>query len=224
MSTHEQPRRTTRRGLLAVATVGAGAALGGVVAVPVAGYVLAPVTEEQRFRPASLGAVEQFAGERGFRPTAAPFIGDPAAPLTSRELAYVHRTGGAGTDWLGEDAMFVVFSNRCTHVGCPTQATGAGFSCPCHGSQYDERGARIAGPAVRPLDRFQWEVRGGELWVTQRWSVLLDGDRVAYFPVKAPGQPLAGEVPLADALYPAVTYDQPSTPDTPPNLRRTAPG
>jgi Rieske Fe-S protein len=212
MKTHGQPRRTTRRGLLTVATVGAGAALGGVIAAPVAGYVLSPASDMQRFRPATLGPVDRFTGERGFSPTAAPFIDDPAAPLTSRELAYVHHTGGTSRDWLSADAMFVVFSNRCTHVGCPTQATGAGFSCPCHGSQYDERGGRIAGPAVRPLDRFQWKVRNGELWITQRWSVLLDGDRVAYFPVKAPGQPLSGQVPLADALYPAVTYDQPASP------------
>ena len=44
------------------------------------------------------------------------------------------------------------------------------------------------------------------LWITQRWSVLLDGDHVRYFPVKPPGEPLTGQVPVADALYPAITY------------------
>jgi Rieske Fe-S protein len=133
---------------------------------------------------------------------------DPAQPLVSSGLAYVHFTGGTDRDWLAPHAMFVVFSNRCTHVGCPAQATSAGFSCPCHGSQFDDRGARIAGPAVRPLDRFQWQIRNdGQLWITQRWSVLTDGDRARYYPVKAPGQPLAGQIPAADALYPAVTYN-----------------
>ena len=196
----------TRRGALATITIGLGAAIGGVIAVPVAGYVAAPAADEEVFQPAALGPVDRFAAERGFQPTAAPFIEDPAQPLTSRQLAYVHHTGGRSASWLAADAMFVVFSNRCTHVGCPAQATGAGFSCPCHGSQFDERGARIAGPAVRPLDRFQWEIRGADLWITQRWSVEIDGDRVAYFPVKAPGQPLQGQIPTADALYPAVTY------------------
>jgi Rieske Fe-S protein len=198
----------TRRGALATITIGLGAAIGGVIAVPVAGYVAAPAAEEEVFRPAALGPVDRFTGERGFHPTAAPFAEDPAQPLTSRQLAYVHHTGGRSANWLAADAMFVVFSNRCTHVGCPAQATAAGFSCPCHGSQFDERGARIAGPAVRPLDRFQWEIRGADLWVTQRWSVTIEGDRVAYFPVKAPGQPLEGQIPAADALYPAVTYRQ----------------
>jgi Rieske Fe-S protein len=198
----------TRRGALATITIGLGAAIGGVIAVPVAGYVAAPAADEEVFQPAALGPVDRFAAGRGFQPTAAPFIEDPAQPLTSRQLAYVHHTGGRSASWLAADAMFVVFSNRCTHVGCPAQATGAGFSCPCHGSQFDERGARIAGPAVRPLDRFQWEIRGADLWITQRWSVEIDGDRVAYFPVKAPGQPLQGQIPTADALYPAVTYRQ----------------
>jgi nitrite reductase/ring-hydroxylating ferredoxin subunit len=127
----------------------------------------------------------------------------------SSGLAYVHHTGRRNHDWLAPDAMFVVFSNRCTHVGCPAQATGSGFACPCHGSQFDQEGARIAGPAVRPLDRFQWEIRrDGHLWLTHRWSVLIEDGKVRYFPVKSPGQPLDGQLPwaTADILYPAVTY------------------
>ena len=212
MSSERGTNRMTRRGALGVVTVGVGTVIGGVIAAPVAGYVAAPAGEEETFSPASLGPISQFTGEQGFQPAAVPFVEDPAQPLTSSQLAYVHHTGGTSANWLARDAMFVVFSNRCTHVGCPAQATAVGFSCPCHGSQFDERGARIAGPAVRPLDRFQWEIRDGELWITERWSVEIDGDRVAYFPVKAPGQPLSGQVPAADALYPAVTYDQPSAP------------
>lgn len=212
MSSERDSNRMTRRGALGVITVGVGATVAGVIAVPVAGYIAAPAAEQATFQPTSLGPVTGFAAERGFQPTAAPFVEDPAQPVTSSQLAYVHNTGGGSADWLAPDAMFVVFSNRCTHVGCPAQATAVGFSCPCHGSQFDQRGARIAGPAVRPLDRFQWEIRRQELWITQRWSVQIDGDRVAYFPVKAPGQPLSGQLPAADALYPAVTYRQPGSP------------
>jgi len=200
---------STRRSFLGVATVGTGAAIGGVIAVPVAGYALASAGKEETFRPVALGPVERFTGEKGFAPTAAPYVDDPAQPLVSSGLAYVHHTGHSNPDWLAPDAQFVVFSNRCTHVGCPAQSTGVGFSCPCHGSQFNQQGARVAGPAVRPLDRFQWEIRpDGNLWITQRWSVLIEGNQVKYFPVKSPGQPLNGQVPLisADLLYPAVTY------------------
>ncbi len=200
---------STRRRFLSVVTVGAGAAIGGAVAVPAAGYTLASATEATSFRPVSLGPAARFTSESGFDPAPAPYVEDPAQPLVSSGLAYVHHTGRANRDWLAPDAMFVVFSNRCTHVGCPAQATGIGFGCPCHGSQFDQQGARIAGPAVRPLDRFQWEIRrDGNLWITNRWSVLIDGGKVRYFPVKAPGQPLEGQLPwaTADILYPAVTY------------------
>jgi Rieske Fe-S protein len=201
-------RGVTRGKFLGVVTVGVGAAVGSVVAAPALGLVLAPATGEATFRPVALGPVSRFTAESGFRPAAAPYVEDPAQPVTSSGLAYVHHTGGSSADWLAPDAMFVVYSNRCTHVGCPVQATPGGFACPCHGSQFDKRGARTAGPAVRPLDRFQWEIRGGDLWITRRWSVLVDGEHVRYFDVKAPGQPLDGQVPAADVLYPAVTYDE----------------
>lgn len=200
---------TTRGGFISVATVGIGAAIGGVIAVPAAGYMLASSSEEATFNPVSLGPAERFTAQAGFSPVAAPYVEDPAQPLTSSGLAYVVNTGHPSHDWLAPDAMFVVFSNRCTHVGCPAQATDVGFACPCHGSVFNQEGSRIAGPAVRPLDRFQWEVRqDGNLWITQRWSVLIEGGTVRYFPVKSPGQPLAGEVPsiVADVAYPAVTY------------------
>jgi Rieske Fe-S protein len=199
---------TTRRRFLGVATVGLGATIGGVIGVPIIGEVLSPATQGIAFTPVPLGPVSRFTSESGFKPTAAPYIEDPTQPVVSSGLAYVHHTGGTNHDWLARDAMFIVISNRCTHVGCPTQATGIGFSCPCHGSQFDQQGARIAGPAVRPLDRFQWEIRtDGNLWVTQLWSVLLKAGEAQYFPVKSPGQPLAGEIPAADVLYPSVTYN-----------------
>ena len=214
MTNQEHRNTTTRRGLLSVATVGLGATIGGVLATPVAAYMLAPTTQEATFDPVPLGLVSSFTSETGFQPTSAPYVEDPSQPLVSSGLAYVHYTGGSDHDWLAPRAMFVVFSNRCTHVGCPAQASTVGFSCPCHGSQFDQRGARVAGPAVRPLDRFQWDIRkDNQLWITQRWSVLLNGDGASYYPVKAPGQPLTGQIPVADALYPAVTYTHGPAPD-----------
>jgi Rieske Fe-S protein len=205
---------STRRSFLSVVTVGVGAAIGGTVAAPVIAAAVAPAAGEKTFRPVSLGPVDRFTAASGFAPTAAPYVEDPAQPVVSSGLAYVHHTGGRGHDWLAPDAKFVVFSNRCTHVGCPAQASGIGFACPCHGSQFDQQGARIAGPAVRPLDRFQWEIRGDDLWITQRWSVLVEGNQVRYYPVKSPGQPLTGQLPwaTADILYPPVTYTHGAVP------------
>jgi Rieske Fe-S protein len=202
---------TTRGQFLSLSTVGIGAVIGGVIGVPATAYILAPVTDQADFIPVFLGKVDQFTSEQGFDPTAATYVEDPANPATSPGLAWVHSTGKSNSDWLASDAMFVVFSNRCMHLGCPVQATSQGFQCPCHGGAYNTVGQRIAGPPIRPLDRFQWEIKNAdELWITQRWSVDVNGDgKVLYFPVKMPGQPVAPPGPsiVADVLYPNVTYN-----------------
>ena len=203
---------TTRGQFLSLTTVGVGAAIGGVIGVPATAYLLAPVTDEAQFQPVFLGKTDTFTSEQGFDPTAATYVEDPKNPATSPGLAWVHSTGKSNPDWLAADAMFIVFSNRCMHLGCPVAvAQGIGFACPCHGGQYDKTGQRTAGPPIRPLDRFQWEIKNSdELWITQRWSVDFNGDgKVLYFPVKMPGQPVATPGPsvVADVLYPNVTYD-----------------
>ena len=42
-------------------------------------------------------------------------------------------------------------SSVCTHLGCIVSVSETGFSCPCHGSKYDQEGKVIAGPAPRNL-------------------------------------------------------------------------
>jgi Rieske Fe-S protein len=200
---------STRGEFLSLTSVGLGAMIGAVIGVPATAYLLEPVAREVTFEPAFLGNVSKFTGESGFNPTAATYLEDPKNAATSAALAFVHDTGNSNTDWHAEDAMFIVWSNRCTHVGCPVQATGVGFACPCHGSQFDQQGARTAGPAIRSLDRFQWEIRtSDQLWITQRWSTNVHAGIVTYYPVKMPGQPVHTPGPgwIADVLYPHVTY------------------
>ena len=210
----------TRGQFLALSSVGLGAMIGAVIGVPATAYLLAPVTDEVTFEPVSLGPVSKFTGETAFKPTAATYVEDPKNPNTSAGLAWVHYTGKQNPDWLASDAMFVVFSNRCMHLGCPVMASSVGFGCPCHGGQYNTDGIRIAGPPIRPLDRFAWEIRpaggGDQLWITERWSVEIEGGQVRYFPVHAPGQPidLPGPSFVSDLAYPAVTYRQGEPPKT----------
>lgn len=56
-----------------------------------------------------------------------------------------------------EDGSFFCLSMRCTHLGCtpnwkPSEEI---FHCACHGSKFDYLGINFAGPAPRPLDRFE---------------------------------------------------------------------
>ena len=120
-----------------------------------------------------------------------------------------------------EPPSFTIMSSRCTHVGCPTQPNGpifgtqrrsahtasgevglvptqpAGFGCPCHGSQFDTEGNRTAGPAPRALDRYEFSIRDGHLWLGRLYSVSrVRGTgaeaRIHGSALQGAGQPLTG--------------------------------
>jgi len=54
-----------------------------------------------------------------------------------------------------EKAGFAAVSVKCTHLGCTVAVSDAGYSCPCHGSQFDNDGFVTGGPAPAPLDWYQ---------------------------------------------------------------------
>ena len=117
----------------------------------------------------------------------------------SRRAAFVRNNGTVADPTTKKQVpSFTIISNRCTHVGCPTQANGpqgpilgkptihkhtangpvefvpvipAGYGCPCHGSQFDTEGNRTAGPAVRALDRYGFEIDNGRLILLSTYSV-----------------------------------------------------
>ena len=53
-------------------------------------------------------------------------------------------------------AGFYAVSAVCTHLGCITQWKPEDhlIECPCHGSKFKNDGAKVAGPAPRPLPHF----------------------------------------------------------------------
>ncbi len=81
---------------------------------------------------------------------------------------------------LREKQGFATISLVCTHLGCTVRTSGAGFECPCHGSQYDENGVVTGGPAPQPLDWYQISVApNGELEVDKGAKV----SRETYFTI-----------------------------------------
>jgi len=70
---------------------------------------------------------------------------------------------GVSTKWkktqrvwiIREEEGFYAFWARCTHLGCtPNWFDAEGrFKCPCHGSNFNQDGDVIAGPAPKPLWR-----------------------------------------------------------------------
>ncbi len=51
----------------------------------------------------------------------------------------------------GREGRLRALNLTCTHLGCRVTATETGFTCPCHGSRFDENGAVLTGPATRAL-------------------------------------------------------------------------
>jgi Rieske Fe-S protein len=206
--------RFPRSRLLERATLG----LGGLVALgavlPAVGAAVLPAFLNQRRRAVDLGPLSAFP-EGQF--VVATFLSDPQAGEVSRRAAYVRNNG-----LVGKVPSFTIMSSRCTHVGCPTEPNGlvfaqrhklertrtgevglvptqpsGGFGCPCHGSQFDTEGNRTAGPAARALDRYQFSIRNGHLWVDDLYSVSrVEGSganaRIHAFALRDPGQPVTG--------------------------------
>ncbi len=188
----------TRSRFLEGATLGLGGVIGGLVTVPVAGFAILPSFLGQKQHKVDLGPLSAFALNQWYVTT---FIVDPAQGEVSRRTAFIRNNGTTSVQTKSgtrQEPSFTIISNRCTHLGCPTQANGptgailgqktvfehtangkvelapvvpAGYGCPCHGSQFDTEGNRTAGPAVRALDRYAFEIDNDHLVLLSTYSV-----------------------------------------------------
>jgi len=61
-------------------------------------------------------------------------------------------------------------SATCTHLSCTVQYRDDTRQvwCACHNGKYDLNGRNISGPPPRPLDVFEVQVRGEEIFVRRR--------------------------------------------------------
>jgi quinol---cytochrome c reductase iron-sulfur subunit, bacillus type len=177
-----------RSALLTTATIGIGAAIGVVVTLPVLGFAVLPAFESHDLPEVDLGPLRNFPEGKY---VIATFFENPDQGEVSRRTAYVRNNGPTS----GGVPSFTILFSRCVHLGCPVQANGpfdgepvaynakeqpevtlqpvlaASFGCPCHGGQYDGEGNRTAGPPVRSMDRFQFAIRNGNLFLQKIFSV-----------------------------------------------------
>jgi Rieske Fe-S protein len=186
----EPGERFARSRFLEGATLGIGGLIGGIVTIPVAGFAILPSFLGQKRHEVDLGPLDTFSVGKWFIAT---FTSDPKEGDVSRRTAFIRNNGP-----VGNVPSFTIISNRCAHLGCPVQANGptgailgeknvvehtvngeillrpvvpAGFGCPCHGGQYDTEGNRTAGPPVRALDRYSFDVKNGRLILLSTYSV-----------------------------------------------------
>ena len=63
------------------------------------------------------------------------------------------------------EIYFQAFLMKCTHRNCTVTATGPVMVCPCHGSEFNNKGQVLTGPASEPLLEFKIKKTESELIV-----------------------------------------------------------
>jgi menaquinol-cytochrome c reductase iron-sulfur subunit len=205
--------RYPRSKFLEGATLGFGALIGGVVTVPVLGFAVAPAFVGQDYPEVDLGPLDEYPEGEFLTATFVSRAGGEGS--VTRRTAFVRNNG------LKNDVpSFTLISNRCVHLGCPTQPQGppgearevetssgtvsltpvqpSGFGCPCHGGAYDIEGNRTAGPPVRALDRYEYSIVNGSLRLGKPYSVA-----------KVEGQGADARIEKYGAADPGVHVDGP---------------
>jgi len=184
------PQKMPRSRFLEASTLGLGGIIGGIITVPIAGFAVLPSFLGQKRHEVDMGPIDAYPIGKWFIAT---FMTDPKEGEVSRRTAFVRNNGVTNNS-----PSFTIISNRCAHLGCPVQANGptgailgeknvtehtsngsillrpvvpAGFGCPCHGGQYDTEGNRTAGPPVRALDRYAFDIVKGHLVLLSTFSV-----------------------------------------------------
>ena len=149
---------TTRREFLGRVTGLIAAAIGAVMAVPAAGYLIGPAW--RRATPPWAGA-----GTIADLPTDQP---------VQREVVIETQDGWLKSEqtkgvWVAKlsTGEIRVYNPHCTHLGCAFKwnQDKQQFLCPCHGGVYDLNGRVLAGPPPRPLDTMEYKIEGDRLIV-----------------------------------------------------------
>ena len=180
--------RFPRNRFLEASTLGLGLLIGGIVTVPIAGFAVLPAFLGQKRHKVDLGPVTAFPEGQWFIAT---FATDPADAEVSRRTAFIRNNG-----IYKNEPSFTIISKASEVSLTPTLPAG-GFGCPCHGGQYDTEGNRTAGPPVRALDRWSFEINHGRLVLLSMYSVAkVDGTgaqaHIHWYGEAGPGEHLDG--------------------------------
>ena len=138
-----------------------GAATAVVIAMPVLGFVVAPMLGKSPRAWRKVGPVGSFTvGET----VVVSFENASAGPqdgVTARQSAWLRRE---------TSRKFVAFAVNCSHLGCPVRWMPSAnlFLCPCHGGVYYSNGDVAGGPPPAPLSRYEVRVRDGQVEIQAR--------------------------------------------------------
>lgn len=164
MSIKVEVDTVSRRRFISYAMTGIGATIATILGIPLARYFTFPATSEPTVKWAIVGPIDDFKVGEMRQVEVDPTYDAPLALEKGKRAAYVVKRA---------DGNFDCFYMHCTHAGCPVRWSSGPqrFFSPCHGGVFDKEGRVLAGPPPRPLDRYEYKVDSGILYLGAVYQV-----------------------------------------------------
>jgi quinol---cytochrome c reductase iron-sulfur subunit, bacillus type len=152
-------QETTRRSFYSAMTAALGTLIGAALAIPAGAYLLLKPKSERKAKWVDAADVNSLQ------------VGKPEEVVFHRQRVDGWRiVNEKATAWVvrTDPQTVIAYSPSCTHLGCAYHWDSAtnNFICPCHTSAFSIDGKVLAGPAPRPLDRFETRVDNGKLLIS----------------------------------------------------------
>jgi menaquinol-cytochrome c reductase iron-sulfur subunit len=147
---------TSRRNFYVVAIYGLWGAISAALGLPALIYLLFPPKAKKGDDWIEVGDIGRLAPNSPVELTFRRTRVDGWKVISEKSTAWVVKSA---------DNQVTAFGPQCTHLGCAYHwEEGKGqFLCPCHTSLFSSDGKVVAGPAPRPLDRYQTRLNGSKL-------------------------------------------------------------
>ena len=155
-SPNEAGESPTRRRFQTGAIYGLMAAISAALGLPALAYLLVPGTVRKKEDWIEVGDVSRLSPGVPVELTFRRNRVDGWKVISEKSTAWVIKTG---------DTQVTAFGPQCTHLGCAYhwEQDKKHFLCPCHTSVFSIDGKVTAGPAPRPLDRYESKIQGTKL-------------------------------------------------------------
>jgi menaquinol-cytochrome c reductase iron-sulfur subunit len=148
----------SRRRFQIGAIYGMMAAISAAIGLPTLAYLLIPGKVHKKDDWIEVGDLTRITPGVPFELTFRRNRVDGWKVISEKSTAWVVKTA---------DNQVTAFGPQCTHLGCAYhwEQDKKEFLCPCHTSLFTIDGKVAAGPAPRPLDRYQTRVDGNKLFL-----------------------------------------------------------
>ena len=153
---HSEDEGTSRRNFYVVAIYGLWGAILAALGLPALFYLLFPPKAKKVDEWIEVGDIGRLTPNSPVEMTFRRTRVDGWKVISEKSTAWVVKNSAN---------QVTAFGPQCTHLGCAYHwEEGKGqFLCPCHTSLFAIDGKVVAGPAPRPLDRFQTRLNGSKL-------------------------------------------------------------